>query len=394
MTYDPMDGAQPPMPPPALPQEWVQTPPPAPRRRPVLAITLAALGAVVALSGAALAGHAVWSAISHSSNAPYGDSYKPGHDGAMPNYPIDDLDVRAASDEEKVGVVTILTDIAYNEHSQAAGTGSVLTADGQVLTNNHVIDGSSTIEVTIESTGKTYDAVVLGTDKTNDVALLQIVDVSGLDTVDLGRSAVELGDRVASIGNAQGTGDLVTARGTVTSIDDSLSIGNGYGGEYEKLDDLIEIDADVVSGDSGGPLVDDDGDVVGMVTAASTSDSDIRGYAIKIVDAMAIVEQIRSGEETDTVNIGPTAFLGVTLAEKQGTVGVTIDGTLAGTPADKAGLVDGDIITSVGGTLVNTVEEIRSVVRAHEPGDVVTVIYTDAGGVERSVDVTLTEGPA
>ena len=388
MTYNPTDDVQPPAPPvPPL------SPPPRPHRY-TLAITLGIAGAVLALGGAAVAGHAVWTLFTQASTAPYGDSYKPGHDGAMPDYPIEDLDVSDASDEDKVGVVTILTDIAYNEDSQAAGTGSILTADGQVLTNNHVIEGSSEIEVTIESTGETFDAVVLGTDKTNDVALLQLTDASGLDTVDLSSVAVEVGDRVASIGNAQGTGDLVTARGTVISLDDSLSIGNGYGGEYENLDGLIEIDADVVSGDSGGPLVDGEGDVVGMVTAASTSDDDIRGYAITIADAMVIVEQIRSGEETDTVNIGPTAFMGVTLAAEQGDVGVTIDGTFANPPADKAGLVDGDVITALDGTVVNSIDEIRAAVRAHEPGDEVTVTYLDAGGVERSVELTLTEGPA
>lgn len=305
-----------------------------------------------------------------------------------------DLDVTSATDEQKIGVVTILTDLYYDDESQAAGTGSVLSSNGTVLTNNHVIEGSTYIEVTIESTGETFDAVVLGTDKAHDVALLQLEDARGLDTVDMSDDAVAIGDTVASIGNAEGTGDLVVAQGPVVSIDESLSISDGFGGEYENLDDLIEVDADVVSGDSGGPLVDVDGDVVGMITAASTGAGDIRGYAIPIAKALAIVEQIESGVETETVHIGPSAFMGVTVAAEQGDGGVTLDGTIADTPADKAGLRAGDIITAVEGVAVFTLTELKAIVTSHDPGDVITVTYTDTDGAVQNVQLTLTEGPA
>ena len=386
MTISPTDGAEPTPP---------QTPP---RKRLTLAITAASIGAVVILGLAAVAGHGVWSTLAEwSSQSPIqqGESQQPGHRGELsPNRPLDGLDVSDATDQQKVGLVTILTDLAYSDGSQAAGTGSILTSDGEVLTNNHVIEGSAEIEVTIESTGETYQAVVLGTDKTNDVALLQIVDAEGLDTVDLSFDDVAIGDDVASIGNAQGTGDLVVADGTVTAVDQKLSISNDYGGTYEKLTGLIEVDADVVSGDSGGPLVDDEGDVVGMVTAASSGGSEIFGYAITIGFAMEVVEQIESGEETDTVNIGPTAFMGVTLDEDQGPTGVLINGALEGTPADKAGLVAGDTITSFDGTEVNDIDTLKALVRAHDPGDVVSVEYTDEDGVDHVVELTLTEGPA
>ena len=391
MTMSPMDGA-----PPVV--EPVETPPTPPRNRLTLAITAASIGALVVLGLAAVAGHGVWSTLAEWSSQPplqHGESLKPGHGAELsPNRPLDGLDVSDATDQQKVGLVTILTDLAYSDGSQAAGTGSILTSDGEVLTNNHVIEGSAEIEVTIESTGETYQAVVLGTDKTNDVALLQILDAQGLETVDLSFDDVALGDDVASIGNAQGTGDLVVAEGTVTGVDQSLSISNDYGGQYEKLTGLIEVNADVVSGDSGGPLVDQDGDVVGMVTAASSGDRDIFGYAITIGFAMDVVKQIESGVETGTVNIGPTAFMGVTLDENQGPTGVLINGALAGTPADKAGLVAGDTITSFDGTAVNDIDTLKALVRAHDPGDVVSVEYTDADGVDHTVELTLTEGPA
>jgi S1-C subfamily serine protease len=390
MTIDPLDGVSP-----TAPPEPPQTPP---RKRHTLAITAASIGALALLVGAAFAGHGVWSTLAEWSAPPavqHGDSYQPGHnDEPMPDRPLDGLDISPATDEQKVGIVTILTDLAYSDGSQAAGTGSILTSDGEVLTNNHVIEGSAEIEVTIESTGETYQAVVLGTDKTNDVALLQLVDARGLDTVDVDLDDVAVGDDVSSIGNAQGTGDLVVASGTVTAIDESLSINNDYGGEYENLTGLIEIDADVVSGDSGGPLVDDDGDIIGMVTAASSGGGDIRGYAITIAFALDVVEQIESGEETDTINIGPTAFMGVTLDADQGPIGVLIDGALDGTPADKAGLVAGDLITAFDGTEVNDIDTLKALVRAHDPGDVVEVAYTDANGVPQVAELTLTEGPA
>lgn len=372
-----------------------QTPP---RNRLRLAIVASSIAAVVLLGGAAVAGHGVWSTLAEWSSQPpvqHDDSFQPGHNAdPLPDTPLDGLDISDATDQQKVGLVTILTDLAYSDGSQAAGTGSIITSDGEVLTNNHVIEGSAEIEVTIESTGKTYQAIVLGTDKTNDVALLQMVDAEGLDTVDLSFDDVAVGDDVASIGNAQGTGDLVVASGTVTAIDQSLSISNEYGGQYEKLTGLIEVDADVVSGDSGGPLVDDGGDVVGMVTAASSGGGDIYGYAITIAFAMDVVDQIESGVETDTVNIGPTAFMGVTLDEDQGPTGVLINGALEGTPADKAGLVAGDTITSFDGTEVNDIDTLKALVRAHDPGDVVSVEYTDEAGVDHVVELTLTEGPA
>ena len=396
MTMSPTDGAELDGAEQTAPPTTPQTPP---RSRLTLAITAASIGALVVLGLAAVAGHGVWSTLAEwSSQSPiqHEESVDPGHGAELspPDRPLDGLDISDATDRQKVGLVTILTDLAYSDGSQAAGTGSILTSDGEVLTNNHVIEGSAEIEVTIESTGETYQAVVLGTDKTNDVALLQILDVEGLDTVDLSFDDVAVGDDVASIGNAQGTGDLVVADGTVTGVDQSLSISNDYGGTYEKLTGLIEVDADVVSGDSGGPLVDEDGDVVGMVTAASSGGGSIFGYAITIGFAMEVVDQIESGEETDTVNIGPTAFMGVTLDEDQGPTGVLINGALEGTPADKAGLVAGDTITSFDGTAVNDIDTLKALVRAHDPGDVVSVEYTGADGVDHVVELTLTEGPA
>jgi S1-C subfamily serine protease len=401
MTIDPPTGLVPPEPRPysvlpAAQATVLPSGPVEPPRRPGrsgLAATV--LGGVLALAGSLLLGHGLW--LSVDADLPTSNRIelgRPGHALPLPQVAEDnDLDVTAATAAEMRGVVTIITDLYYDGNSQAAGTGSILTSDGQVLTNNHVIEGSTAIEVTVESTGKTYSATVLGTDKTKDVALLQLENASGLDTVTLNFDTPSVGDVVRSVGNALGTGDLVTARGEITSLGEQLDISVGYG-VYESLENLIEVDADVVSGDSGGPLIDANGEVIGMVTAASTGWRDIRGYAVPIADAMEVVEQIRAGDESGTVNVGPTAFLGVLLADTQGPNGVTVGGIIDGTPADKAGIMQGDTITSVDGVPVFTVDELKAAVAAHEPGDVVEVTITGASGATRVLTLTLTEGPA
>ena len=270
---EPRSPLLPPLPDPAQPAAE-----PVARRSRKGALIATIAGVSLLFGGASVLGHGLWvltqSATSSSSRSL--DLGAAGHGLPLPQVARENnLDVTSATAAESVGVVTILTDMYYDDQSQAAGTGSVLTSDGQVLTNNHVIEGSTKIEVTIESTGDVYYGLVLGTDKTKDVALLQLVDddgdkVKGLDTVELDRDDVEVGDRVRSVGNALGTGDLVTASGEIVSLGESLSISDGYGSAYEELDNLIEIDADVVSGDSGGPLIDEDGEVIGMVTAASS----------------------------------------------------------------------------------------------------------------------------
>jgi len=300
----------------------------------------------------------------------------------------------AATDEQKAGVVTIVSELGYGETAQSAGTGIILTSSGRILTNNHVIDGSTSIEVTVETTGETYQADVVGYDATNDVAVLQLAGASGLTPATLDDDTVALADAVTSVGNAEGTGDLVAATGSVTALDESITVGDETTGATESLAGLIEIDAAVVSGDSGGPLVDAEGEVVGVVTAASSGSATITGYAIPIGTAMTIVQQIVSGQESGTVSIGLPAFLGVQLATAQTGAGVLLGGVIEGTGAATAGLAAGDTVTSVDGVAVATTSELSAAIAAHEVGDQVVVGYSTAAGAAASATVTLTAGPA
>ena len=170
------------------------------------------------------------------------------------------------------GLVDVVSTLG-DENGEAAGTGMVLTSTGEVLTNNHVIDGATSISVTDIGNGRTYKASVVGYDKTQDVAVLQLQDASGLTTVSLGNSAtVSTGQSVVAIGNAEGKGgqpSVVT--GSVTALNQSITASDEGSGSSEQLTGLIETNAPIEPGDSGGSLVNSAGQVIGMDTAASTS---------------------------------------------------------------------------------------------------------------------------
>lgn len=304
----------------------------------------------------------------------------------------------AVADRVRPGVVDINTELAF-QRATAAGTGMVLTADGKVLTNNHIIEGATAITATVVDTGKTYTATVLGNDATGDIALLQLKGASDLETVPIGDSSeVQVGDQVVSLGNAGGVGGQPSVKtGTVEALGQDVAIGDPNGGSFHQLRNLIMTSVPLQSGDSGGPLANADGEVIGIDTAATLStryrSGPVMGFAIPIADAMAVVRQIESGQGTDTVHIGPTAFLGVSLITAAGP-GVVVAGVASGSPADDAGLEEGDTITSAAGQAVDSGEALSTVIRAHRPGDKVALQWTDQSGDGHSTTVTLASGPA
>ncbi|MDQ1743656.1 MAG: hypothetical protein QOE23_1995, partial [Pseudonocardiales bacterium] len=303
-----------------------------------------------------------------------------------------------ATAAQQVGVVDITTTLNYGQ-GKAAGTGIVLSPDGEILTNNHVVEGSTAITVTVVSTGKSYTATVVGTDPSDDVSVLQLKDASGLATARLGDSAkVAVGDAVTAVGNAGGTGGTPTAApGTVTALNQSLTASDSNGSNAERLTGMIEINAAIEAGDSGGPLYDAGGSVVGIDTAASSSSSrfgagngtaaPITGYAIPIAKAVTIADQIESGKASSTVHIGYPAFLGVQLSPNS--QAATIAGVVDGSAAAKAGLQAGDTVTAVDNTAISTASGLSSTLAQHKPGDQVRIGYTDSNGQSHSVTVTL-----
>lgn len=289
------------------------------------------------------------------------------------------------------GLVTIETQLGY-ENGEAAGTGIILTSSGRILTNNHVIDGATAIKVTVESTGTTYTADVVGTNATKDIAVLQLKNASGLTAADVATSTPSTGDAVTAVGNANGTGTLSAAAGTVSALDQTITTSSEGGTAGETLNGLIEISADVVSGDSGGAVENTDGDVIGVTTAASSGTSDVTGYAIPISSALSVAKQIVAGDDTAEITIGLPAFLGIGISSD--TSGAVIGSVLPGTAAAKTDLAAGDTITAVGGTTISSGSELSAAIAEHAVGDSVPITYTTTSGTSRTVTVTLTAGPA
>ena len=301
----------------------------------------------------------------------------------------------AATAAQEVGVVTIDTVLAYDNSERAAGTGMILTSNGYILTNNHVVEGSTSITVTVESTGQKYTATVVGTDTTADVAVLKLTGASGLHSVTFDAAEkVVAGQSVYSVGNAEGTGDLVTAVGTVGAVNQSLTIGSDASDTSEHLTGLIQLNSDVVSGDSGGPLFDKSGKVIGMVTAASSGSATVTGYAINIAQVLKVADAIESGTVSSDIVLGYPAFAGINIASTPTTSGVPVASTFPGMPASKAGITTGDTITAVNGIAMSSATQLSAAIQAHKVGDTVTINWVTAAGVARSAAVTLIAGPA
>ena len=306
--------------------------PPSPRHRRLRR------GVVFGVAGVALAA----AAAVGSYDAVQGGGSSTGHATTSANTVLSTSQITSKVSPGLVDVVSTLGD----ENGEAAGTGMVLTSTGEVLTNNHVIDGATSISVTDIGNGRTYKASVVGYDKTQDVAVLQLQDASGLTTVSLGNSAtVSTGQSVVAIGNAEGKGGQPSvATGSVTALNQSITASDDGSGSSEQLTGMIETNAPIEPGDSGGPLVNSAGQVVGMDTAASTSSetpsaqaanpgqpsqgqtgqsqtgqsqsgqsqsSGTQAFSIPINEAVSIAAQIDGGKSSSSLHLGSTAFLGV-----------------------------------------------------------------------------------
>jgi len=353
-----------------------------------------------------------WQQPGGSSSSPWGQ-YQSGQDSSASSS-TSTVNSEPATAEESTGVVlidTVLTD------GEAAGTGIVLTGNGEILTNYHVVEGSTSIKVTVMGTGKAYTATVVGHDQTDDVALLQLKSASGLTTATIDDDTVSTGNKVTAVGNAGGTGTLTAATGTVTALRASITTESEGSTAGESLKSLIETDADVVPGDSGGPLLDAQGEVIGIDTAAS-SGTEIDGYAIPIERALTIVKTILSGHETTTVAIGAKAYLGVEISSDtattynsngygqsrggydgpddtsyQSSTGATVAGVVDQGPAADAGLMAGDTITAVAGDAITSADDLTTALAGHEPGDTVKVTWTDSSGSSHTATATLGSSP-
>ena len=256
-----------------------------------------------------------------SGQSPVGGSSSSGSPGTSSG----PADASAIASRVDPGLVDVNVTVDYGQ-ARGAGTGMVLSPDGVVLTNNHVIDGATSISVTDVGNGKTYRARVAGYDRGKDVAILKLSGAASLPTVTIARPAkVSAGQEVVGIGNAGGTGGTPSyAGGTVTATGQSITAADDLSGTSERLTGMIETNASIQAGDSGGPLVNASGQVIGMDAAGSqtsgfAAQQATDGFAIPISAATHVAAQVLGSQPATGVHVGPTAFLGVQIA--QGTPG-------------------------------------------------------------------------
>jgi serine protease Do len=292
-------------------------------------------------------------------------------------------------------VVQIDTTIDY-QHAIGAGTGFLLNPNGEVLTNFHVVQGADTITAHNVGTGQSFPVDLIGYDRTHDVALLQLRDAGGLPTAPLGNSAqIAIGDPAVAIGNADPGGPPTREAGAITALDRTIDAKDALTGSSDELTGLIEVAANVRAGDSGGPLVNGAGQVIGMTTAATVNYRFApggKGFAIPINQALAIGDQIRARAPSDTVHIGPPTLLGVGVAagdQDADVPGVIIREALRGGPAEAAGLVDGDVLTTIDGAPLDSATTLTRLLDRHYPGDIVNLTWIDRSGQQRTGKATL-----
>jgi len=340
------------------------------------------------------------------------------------------------------GLVIINTTLQYNSE-QAAATGMVISPGGLVLTNNHVIENSTSISARTAN-GHQYQAKVVGYDVTGDIALIQLQGASGLTTVPIGNSAtLKPGDSVVAMGNAEGQNAIVPVTGQVTALNQTITAGNQGGTvTQETLHNMIQTNANIVSGDSGGPLANSAGQVIGMDTAGNDGgfavQQDSSGYAIPINNALAVAGQMEQGQASSTVAIGYPPFMGVYIgqgsnsdpqaqaqAEQQNggngfggfgsngnqncytsdrnlappngianvSSGTLILGTICGGPAMAAGMTAGSVITAVNGQAIGAPDSLTGAVSKFKPGTTIRVSWVSPSGQRATSSIKLTAGP-
>ena len=308
------------------------------------------------------------------------------------------------------GLVDIVSNLGLQQ-AESAGTGLVLTPSGEILTNNHVIKGATAIRVTDIGNGHTYPAKVVGYDQSRDIAVIQLVGASGLQTAALGDSSTaQVGNKVVALGNAGGKGGTPSvAVGRVAGLNASIMASDEGAGTVERLTGLIHHTAPIQPGDSGGPLVNTAGKIIGIDTAASgssgfqiQSSNRTQAFAIPINEAAALAQQIEGHQASATIHIGATGLLGVGVesAQQASASGITagsgavVEQALPGTPAARAGITGGDVIVAAGGHQVSSPSGLQAALERFHPGNRVSITWTDQSGQTHSASLILANGPA
>lgn len=307
----------------------------------------------------------------------------------QPAAQLDPASLAGIVDRVQPSVVSITTE-------SGGGSGVVLDSDGNILTNNHVVATASGDTVNVKfSDGDTAPATIVGTDARSDLAVVDVDDVDGLVPASFGDSdAMRIGDAVLALGSPLGLEGSVTA-GIISAKDRTIQVGNerqgpfGQPGGATSISGMLQTDAAINSGNSGGALVNMNGEVIGInsaIATAGTSTGNIGvGFAIPSNTADRVAEQLINGEQVSH------PYLGVSIGDAEdggAVVGEVVDGS----PAGRAGIQVGDVITSLDGVAINDADGLVSAVQAHDVGDEVSLTFT-RDGQEQETTVTLSEAP-
>ncbi len=380
---------------------------------------------------------------------PGGNRGNNGPGGNGPGGTTSSINEHYVASKVEPGMVDIVSYLRYSGEV-FEGTGMVLSPSGLVLTNNHVVKGSTRLVVTLVSTGRKYRAQIVGTDNTQDVALLRLVGATGLRTVQVGDSSkVTFGTPVVALGNAGGTGGTPTVTdGTITALNRTITASDAGSGSSETLHNMLQTNAPIAEGDSGGPLADAAGQVIGMDTAANTRNlggaGTDQGFAIPINRALSIARQMAAGHGNGQIRLGQPPFMGIAIASTSANQpssaasprqqlrqlealangngggvnsshaclpgrsgnpvpaaiapvgsGTLVAGVFCGEPAHTAGMAGGDVIVSVDGYPVSSPASLTKLMLArYHPGNTVSVRWVDTNGKSHTSSIKLAAGPA
>ena len=382
---------------------WAPPPPPAPPITNTVWHRIAAAVVVAAVVAAAAGAGVGWSlartinarnSVAQNNNQPA--VQQPAQPGSpiQPAKPGSSGSSSAAAIAAKVdpALVDIMTVVGSG---QAAGTGQILTSNGEILTNNHVVDRSTSIQVNIAGQTKTYPAHVIGVDPSADIAVIQVDGVSGWPTVSFASSSsVKVGDPIVALGNALGQGGTPdVSQGSITALDQTITASEG-GSKSEQLNGMLQSDASIYPGDSGGPLVNSSGQVVGMITAGDVqgfrSSASTVNYAIPSDTILSVVNTIRSGQANTNIIYGQTGYIGVSVQNIDASVqaqlnlnvssGALVVGVQTGSAAAGAGITRYSVITSVAGSQITNIDDLGNALLAHKPGESVSINWVNQSG--------------
>ena len=373
-----------------------------PKARPSSGAVAVILVAALVVGGlAGLAGAAGFTAVDHL----VGDgSSQSSSTGSTSSQVTDRTQVSPAADSVEAVAKSVLPSVVKinvrGSQEQGSGSGIVISSDGEILTNNHVVEvagNGGEISVSFND-GSAKKATVVGTDPLTDLAVIKAQDVSGLTPARIGKSGqVDVGENVVAIGSPFGLEATVTS-GIVSALNRPVSVGNQSGQQGQDTTyPAIQTDAAINPGNSGGPLVDLDGDVVGInssIRTASSGGVDSSaggsiglGFAIPIDQVWPVVQQLRKGET-------PThARLGVSVTDASSNngllTGAGIESVNNGSAGDKAGLKRGDVVVKVDDDVVTGADSLVATIRGHRPGDTVKLTVVGSGNKKRTAEVTL-----